>query len=343
MEYLTINKFIQFQCKGINAYVFSIKVKDVLPLYYVAVRGKSNEIGAVQRVLNVRRITDISNYVLSGNMFLNTFILNWSNVDTDLIINDTEIKIPKIASSLQVLDGQHRLAGIQKAMENNQELGEKEILVVLTNQLTTSEAADVFLNINYEQKQAPKSLVYDLFGEISDPEYNINRAREIAVRMNEDMDSPYYQCVKMPSAANKGRVDLSTMVTSLKDYLKEGALFEQYNLTDLEIQYRILFNYQTVLKNAYGSKWLSTENPFLTNAGYVALIKFFCEQLIPLCAKAGTFEISYIQELLPIKEDELLMRIEIKNMQGKEQRQYIYKYLQGILTKDIPIKNGYKV
>ncbi|MFL4203653.1 hypothetical protein P9421_23705 [Escherichia coli] len=40
----------------IPAHTFTMKVKELIPMYYVAVRGKDNEEGAVQRVLNSRRI-----------------------------------------------------------------------------------------------------------------------------------------------------------------------------------------------------------------------------------------------------------------------------------------------
>jgi len=343
MDYITISNFIKFKCRDIEAHVFKVAVKEILPLYYVAVRGKTEEKAAVQRVLSTKRISDISNYVLAGNMFLNTFILNWANEECSLLINNTEIKIPKINASLQVLDGQHRLAGIEKAFEENSAIGDKDILVVLTNNLSTMEAAEVFLNINYEQKQVPRSLVYDLFGELRDPEYNINRAREIAVMMNNDAESPYYQCVKMPSINNKGRVDLSTMVTSLKDYLKDGALFDQFNLTELELQYKVIFNYHMVLKEAYGSEWFGLGNPFMTNAGYTAAIRFFCEKVVPICVKAHTFEISFIKSNLKISHDEILLRADIKNLQGKEQRQRVYDFLLSMFTKDIPENNGYKL
>lgn len=81
----------------------------------------------------------------------------------------------------------------------------------------------------------------------------------------------------------------------------------------------------------------------MTNAGYTALMKFFCDRIIPLCANAGTFEFEYIKKILKISSDELLLRSDIKNLQGKEQRQRIYEFLVGILTKDIPIKNGYRI
>ena len=341
MEYLVIKNFIEFNCRDIKAYIFKAKAKDILPLYYVAVRGKNTEEGAVQRVLSTKRIGDIAEYVLKGNMFLNTFILNWANQEVEIDI-EKEIKIPKIASSMQIIDGQHRLEGIKRACATDSLCGEMELLIVLTNRLTTKLAAEIFLNINSEQKQVPKSLVYDLFGEIRDPDYHIARARELAIRMNDDIDSPFYQCVKMPGSINKGKIDLSTIVSALKEYLKDSNVFDQYNLTDFEFQYHIIQNYHEVIRNAYGDKWISTDNPFLTSAGYFALMKFFCEKLIPLCANKGSFEKTTIQELLNFNNEELLFRDELKNQQGKGQRQYIFNYLIKILTKDLPTSNGYK-
>ena len=341
MDNLVVTKYIQFKCRDIDAYIFKIKVKDILPLYYVPVRGRDKEEGAVQRVLNNKRIIDISNYVLRGNMFLNTFILNWSNYEIPLVLEDT-ILIPKIPNSLQVIDGQHRLEGIKRACEYDERCGENDIIVVLTNRLSTTLAAEVFLNINSEQKQVPKSLVYDLFGEIRDAEYNIDRARELSERINNDIDSPFYQTAKMPGSFNRGKIDFSTMVSSLKDYMKEGGVFEQYDLSNFESQYRALFNYHCVIRNAYGEKWIDNDNPFFTSAGYFAMTKFFVEKIIPACALIG-FEQEYISTIMDFYEEELLTRKDIKNQQGKEQRQSIYNYLLEIFTKGIKRKRGNRV
>lgn len=341
MDYLEINNFFEYDCRDIKSYVFKVKAKEILPLYYVAVRGKDDEEGAVQRVLSIKRISEIKKYVLSGNVFMNTFILNWANSVFPIEFGSV-IKIPKIADSIQVIDGQHRLEGIKAAYSEKQQCGDMDILVVLTNRLPTKLAAEIFLNINSQQKQVPKSLVYDLFGEIRDPDYNIARARELAVKMNDDVDSPYYQCVKMPGTTNKGRIDLSTFVSAIKEYLKDDGTFDIYNINGFEMQYRILNNYFAVIKAAYGEKWLSTVNPFLTSAGYFAAIKFFCEQLISLCANYNSFEFSTIQRLLKFDSSDLLLRDSLKNQQGKEQRSTIYKYLLELLTKDLSTKDGYK-
>ena len=59
MEYVCIKNFIKINFSGNNAFLFTAKVKDILSIYYVAVRGRDNVEGAVQRVLNKRRISSI--------------------------------------------------------------------------------------------------------------------------------------------------------------------------------------------------------------------------------------------------------------------------------------------
>jgi len=72
-------KYFKTSFGDIPAFTFSIKVKDLIHIHYVAVRGIDDEQGAVQRILNKRRITNIKNYILDGNLFFNSFILNWTD------------------------------------------------------------------------------------------------------------------------------------------------------------------------------------------------------------------------------------------------------------------------
>ena len=68
-------KYVESLFLGHVCYTFVMKAKDLLPIQYVAVRGDSTEQGAVQRVLNKRRINDIKDFVLQGNSFVNSFVL----------------------------------------------------------------------------------------------------------------------------------------------------------------------------------------------------------------------------------------------------------------------------
>ena len=63
-------KFFKTSFGDIPAYTFSMRISDLLHIHYVAVRGVDDEEGAVQRILNKRRIKSIKEYVLDGDMFL---------------------------------------------------------------------------------------------------------------------------------------------------------------------------------------------------------------------------------------------------------------------------------
>lgn len=61
-------RYIQMQMGTVEIYTFPLQVKDLVKISYVAVRGRDEEEGAVQRVLNRKRIASIKQYILDGNM-----------------------------------------------------------------------------------------------------------------------------------------------------------------------------------------------------------------------------------------------------------------------------------
>lgn len=345
MDTITL-QYLPIKLGELDAFIFMMKVKDLEYIHYVARRGCDNEEGAVQRVLSPVRLKSIESYVLQGNIFYTPFFLNWTNKENKLIFRDENIKIPLVAKSAQILDGQHRIAGLELASKNKPEIGEREVLVILTNDLETIRAAEIFLNINTEQRPVQKSLIYDLFGLIhkNDHEMPIVRANDIASYLNETQDSPYYNLIKMPgNKKGVGSVDMSTIVSCLKERLKKDGIFSKYHLESLESQKISIYNYFTALKLWYsqGQMWYNkSKNPFLTNAGFIAAIDAFCNLLIPLCASRTSFKVETIYELLNLN-DFLLTRESLKNQEGKTQRKIVYEYLENAINKDLPSENVY--
>jgi len=332
---------------GIDVFTQPMKVKDVLAIAYVAVRGRNDEVGAVQRVLSSYRVKQIREYVLQGKNFFNTFILNWNEEKHQIKFNDGKIEIPILPASAQVIDGQHRLGGLEAAMEIDPSIGNRTLLVSFTIGLTTKEAAQIFLNINTEQKPVPKSLIYDLFGIVeSDREHAINRAKDIATELNENEDSPYYKLVKYPGApTGYGIVDLSSFITTLKNYLKPNGLFFNYNITDLDRQKTIFLNYFTAIKYFYDQKemWsLKSKNPFLQSAGVVAAIEFFAEKLLLKCSDRKSFSIETFKGLLQLDKSELLTQSTVKGTDGKSARLAIKEYLENNLLAEAPEQDEYE-
>ncbi|MEH0874557.1 DGQHR domain-containing protein [Pectobacterium cacticida] len=331
----------------IPAYTFSMKVKDLIPMYYIAVRGKDKEEGAVQRVLNSRRISSIKNYLLEGNTFFSSFILNWTNQDSNISIENDTITIPVIPSSIQVIDGQHRLAGFEAAIEENPSIGDIDILVTLCSRLTTQAAAKIFLNINTEQKPVPKSLMYDLFGEIEDDEtHAINRITDIARDLNDSASSPFYKQIKFPgSPRGVGSIELSTFVQTLKEHIKPTGTFAKFRIKTYDNQKSLIENYFNSIKYYYDIDkiWNSkTKNPFMKAAGFAGAVDFLSEHLISKCVERKSFTVDTIKSIIALQESSLITWDELKNHDGKTARKKVKELLEENVLSSLPSQDEYE-
>jgi DGQHR domain-containing protein len=313
-----------------------------LQINYVAARGKSTEQGAVQRILNKKRISQIKDFVLQGNSFVNTFILNWTDVDNLPKIKKESLNIPLQGRRAQVLDGQHRISGLQEAVNIQPEIGEKEVLISLCIGLNTQDAAKIFLNINSEQKPVPKSLIYDLFGEaVDDKEHAINRATDIIEFLNTNDDSPFYQFVKYPGSPRiTGLIDLAVMVNAMKPHLDKEGVFTLLKLSEIEVQRKIILNFYTALKDVYNKSnklWdKKTENPFIKGAGFNGAFEFLVESLVPRCQADRNFSYEHMRNLMKLDAESLMTSTDLKNLDGKTARKNVKAFLNEYFLKDVP-------
>lgn len=339
---------LEVKLGGMPAFIFMMTVRDLQFIKYIAVRGRDNEEGAVQRVLSPIRLKSIEEYVLKGNTFFTPFFLNWTNKDYSIKVEDGQVSIPLVANSAQVIDGQHRLVGLERAIKKDESIEKQEVMVVLSNQLNTKDSAGVFLNINTEQKPVPKSLIYDLFGVINEnePELPLVRAKDIALALQYDEKSPYLNSVKMPgSMRGVGIIDLSTIINSIRPLLDDDGAFKKFRLMTLERQVAVVLNYFNAIKAAYMKKdmWHSkTSNPFLTNAGFIAAADVLNKTMIPKCVEKKDFSQENMERLLKLEETSLLLRADLKNVDGKMQRKMIATYLENAINNDIPDEDAYK-
>jgi DGQHR domain-containing protein len=213
---------------------------------YASVRGKDEEPGAVQRILNSRRINSIKNFTLSGGAYPGAIVLNWVSQENPIQKNNNTISFSDLPKSAQLIDGQHRIAGIKAAIDESETVSNLEVPVTIYENLTTEECADIFLSINTEQKSVPKSLVYDLYGIASEPVADpaAVRARDIATFLNDESESPYFGQIKFPGAPKrKGGIALSTAVTAIKPLVEDKGNFEQIDVYELEVQKQIVLNF----------------------------------------------------------------------------------------------------
>lgn len=103
--------------------------------------------------------------------------------------------IPFQANAILVIDGQHRLKGLEECDSMLQD--GYDLLVAFVIGLDRSVIAKQFYTINYEQKPVNKSLLYQLTGEFSRDINELAFMHNIVKLLNELYESPFYSRVKM--------------------------------------------------------------------------------------------------------------------------------------------------
>ena len=104
----------------------------------------------------------------------------------------TSFELPDEGIIGDVLDGQHRILGLQLSLH----IEYFELPVVLMFDLSLDEKAFVFSIINSTQTPVSKSLIYDLFG-LSDSRSPQKTCHYVAQALNSTPGGPFYNRLKM--------------------------------------------------------------------------------------------------------------------------------------------------
>ncbi len=313
--------YIEVRQKNREFILTALPIWLLTKIAYASVRGKDEEEGAVQRVLNSRRISSIKDYTLEVGDYPASVVLNWINENKPLAKKNGQIIIPDVAHAAQLIDGQHRVAGLRAAMEEKSSIRNMQIPVAIFENLSTQDCASLFLSINTEQKPVPKSLVIDLYG-VADPSVvdpAAARARDLVLDLNEDEEAPYYEQIKLPgSPRRRGGIALSTAASAIKPLVEEKGDFEQRGITELEMQKKVIKNFFGALADRYGDAWDDPGNAFLYASGFIGAIDFFKAKLLSYGHTHKNFTRKFFFEAIQISQDDLILQQEVKGKGGKD-------------------------
>lgn len=196
----------------------------------------------IQRELNPKRIGDIKKYVGTMDACFPTSIV--ISVDekcarieeTDIIgakilrideYNDTdqpELSI-KLAEVAAIIDGQHRLKGLEEA-------GRDDFEVPVSIFIGPDDATDamIFSVVNLAQTKVNKSLVYDLFS-IATTRSPEKTCHEIVVALDRMAESPFQNRIKRLGVATEGRfgetLSQATIVKGILPYITDDPLADR--------------------------------------------------------------------------------------------------------------------
>jgi DNA sulfur modification protein DndB len=317
-------------------YLTAMPAALLVKVSYAAVRRTSQEKGAVQRPLNENRITKIRDFALNGGDFPACIILNWVKSDLLKLIGGS-LHVTVEEDSAQLIDGQHRVAGLEDAILSRREaVADMEIPVAIYRDLSTQECADIFLSINTEQKPVPKSLAYDLFGIASshlvDPA--AVRAADIAQYLSEEEDSPYWRLVKYSGESAKPGVGklgvaLSTFVNALKPLVAPNGVFETYKVSDLRNQTKAIVAFFKVLQEWYGEDWLQRDNAFMHAAGITGGLDFFKAHLAPYCNSKKSYSTATMRAAMKLDPKNRISKKEAERLGGRAMARTVKDLLVG--------------
>ncbi|HAR84670.1 MAG TPA: hypothetical protein DCR69_02980 [Clostridium sp.] len=236
----------------------------------------------IQRRLQLGRINDIKNYIESNvsNFIPNTIILSADVSDLDGFEEDylkyetQEIGYFNFPPNIKfsVIDGQHRLAGL--FISDEKLIRDMEVSAVLLFNISISTAAKLFLDINGNQKQVNKSLIYDIYEVIDDKDIEeIKKFHEICQQFYSDPASPLYKQIKMLGIGN-GAISQAFFIDYVMKAVKDTDLY----YGDAQEIYEQLFYYFNVFQRVFSDDWpiledCNSEVEQVEHANYVLKIR----------------------------------------------------------------------
>ncbi len=140
---------------------------------------------------------------LSESDIENLYIQNLSSC---FVLNENGINsiyIPKTNRICLIVDGQHRFYGLKRFYESTNDSKKKENILNFQFVATillgydAFQVAEVFANVNFNQKPVNKSLYYDIFGSSVKEKNEIQLAHFTALHMQNSEDSPLNGMIKL--------------------------------------------------------------------------------------------------------------------------------------------------
>jgi DNA sulfur modification protein DndB len=287
-------------------YSFVMSAGDLLKIAFINHQAFNNPEGqpAYQRMIDAKRIKDISSYIRGGGFFPTNILANFvdspkfeplSNKDnTDSNVKFGWLTLPSKYRSVWIIDGQHRLFGFS-------DLGEKflqQSLVVLAfDKMDGHKEADLFITINHKQKSVPPGLLLTLLADLRmgdpNPGTALSALGSAVVRtINRDKTSPLGGRFAKPdvppdphenltiSEAVKGLKQSGLLGRVLHDKIAPSIFTGGTDSQTIERSRRILNGYFEAIRRANVERWEAGRSAYIcVNPGLRAHLRLIPEML----------------------------------------------------------------
>lgn len=224
-------RFIKIEQPIGDLYMVNLKATDVIDISASDTRNAYNSTG-IQRQLEPSRVSNIAKFCESKDaMFPTPVILSASsdNFNFDHENNFLEFTAPGEDKYFSIVDGQHRLAGIERSGLAH----EFDLLIAFVFDTDASQDAHLFSIINGNQKPVSKSLIYDLYG-LSDKRTVEKVCNKVIRFLNNDDRSEMAGRIKLlgykDELSPKGTVSQATIMEGLISLISKNTKADNLNI-----------------------------------------------------------------------------------------------------------------
>ncbi|MBI1311099.1 DGQHR domain-containing protein [bacterium] len=301
-----------------------LEVEQPLGTFYVAVleavdavfiskadirRIEDDDIGravGIQRRVNPKRVQEIRAYVRTLDAsFPTSIILSVGSSHVRMDKTRNELRIARLEDIAEVIDGQHRLKGLEGFD------GTFQVTVTIFVDMDVQDKAMVFSTINLAQTKVNKSLVYDLY-EFAKSRSPQKTCHDIAKLMNYEAGSPFFHSIKILGTASEEGLETITQsgfVEPILDMITRDALADRDRIQRREELERaagreakrlifrnffidqndghiakVIWNFFSAVERRWNDAWTTVERGNVINrsTGYRALARFMRDAYVHL-------------------------------------------------------------
>lgn len=267
-------------------YSFLISAKELLKYAYIHHRkltSMERVSKAYQRMLRASRLKQISKFIdFEGGYFPNSIIVNfkkplkWNKKEAMDDVAVGLVTLPEYYGCAWIIDGQHRLYGVAFA---NKDI---VIPVLAFEGMEEIEQANLFVDINKEQKKVGANLLWDLYSDIylnslDEKQKFLYQIAETSKKMG--ASGPLQDYIDIPSIPKDRPIKLSltTVCSTIQKYSPWDHLKHPTDETKTpENVARTLNSYFRVLKALWPEDWAKgNQGVLLTNNGFGVFMMVF--------------------------------------------------------------------
>ncbi|MCK4998292.1 MAG: DGQHR domain-containing protein [Anaerohalosphaera sp.] len=157
-------------------YNFLIRPSELLKIAHVSHKASRDieDLNTYQRMLRPKRLNDIASYVDKGGQFPTNIVINIRSKKRprfdcmDKIGNSAfgTLYLPNRYASCIIIDGQHRLYGYAHSEHATKKNDKTTLPVLAYDNLSATEEANLFVDINCEQVRVRKNLLNELYANL---------------------------------------------------------------------------------------------------------------------------------------------------------------------------------